>query len=79
MEFHIELTGSPPDVGAITQAVLALDPAGLVDIDSAQRVLRVAAAVNAGELLALIEGTGYALQEHQVIQIPSTCCGGCGG
>jgi hypothetical protein len=79
MEFHLELTGASPDVGAITQAVLALDPAALVDIDSAQSVLRVAAAVDAGELAALIEATGYPLQQHQLIQIPSTCCGGCSG
>lgn len=79
MEFHIDLVDALPDLGAVTEAILALDPAALVDLDPLQRVLRVAGSLDATELVSLIERSGYPLQAHQVTQLPSVCCGGCGG
>lgn len=44
----------------VREAIRAVDPAALVDIDPSGQALRVAAAVDA----------------DQVIQVPSVCCGG---
>jgi len=79
MEFHIEIVGPAPDVDAITDAILALDPAALVDIDPTGPVLRVAAALDALELLALMQQAGYPVAPDRVFQVPSICCGGCSG
>lgn len=78
MEFHVSLTGAKPDLDAIEESLRAVDPAGVIDTDQAGR-LRVAAAINAGELLAVLQQAGVAALPAQVSQVPSTCCGGCSG
>jgi hypothetical protein len=79
MEFHIRLTGPAPDPGAIEHAIGAVDPAVLVDIEPATGTLRVAASIDAAQLVALILQAGYPVARHQVTQVPSICCGGCSG
>lgn len=79
MEFHIKLHAAPRDVDTVRDAIQAVDPAAVVDIDSSGQSLRVAAAVDSAELLTVIRQAGYALDADRVIQIPSVCCGGCGG
>jgi len=79
MEFNIKLASSTLDLDAIQQAVRAVDPSALVDVDPQGQTLRVAASLDAAELVALISQAGYPLAQHQVVQAPSTCCGGCGG
>lgn len=79
MEFHIELVGATPDTDAVREAIRAVDPAALVDIDPSGQALRVAAAVDGVELLSLIRQAGYAVDADQMTQVPSVCCGGCGG
>jgi hypothetical protein len=79
MQFKINITGATPDIDAIEQAIGTIDPSALVDIDSAGRTLRVAAAIDAAQLLGLIGQAGYAVTAEQVEQVPSECCGGCGG
>ena len=77
MEFHIDMTGLTPDMDAIEAAIHAVDPAAMVDVDGAS--LRVSAWVDAAQLLLLINQAGYPVEQEQVSQIPSTCCGGCSG
>ena len=77
MEFHIDMTGLSPDMDVIEQAIHAVDPAALVDVDEAR--LRVSAWMDAAQLLLLINRAGYPVDQEQVSQIPSTCCGGCSG
>ena len=79
MEFNIKMAGSPPDLGAIEHAIRAVDPSALVDLDPQGRTLRVAASVDAAELVSLISQAGYPVAQHQVAQVPSICCGGCSG
>lgn len=79
MEFHIDTAGSTPDLGAIEAAIAAVDPAVVIDLDPAGQTLRVAAALDVLELLALVRQAGYRLADEQVFQVPSTCCGGCSG
>jgi copper chaperone CopZ len=79
MEFHVKTTGCAPDVDVILEAVRAVDPSAMVDIDPSGDMLRVAASVDATALIALVNQAGYAVAPDQVIQLPSICCGGCSG
>ena len=79
MEFHIEMAGCIPDIGAIEDAIGTIDPSVLVDIDAAGHTLRVAASVDAVLLVSLMSQAGYPVVEAQVVQVPSICCGGCSG
>lgn len=79
MEFHITMTGQVPEIGAIEQAIRTVDPSALVDIDPASGILRVAAWVDADQLVSLISQAGCPADRQQVKQIPSICCGGCSG
>lgn len=79
MEFKIEITGPAPDARVIEDAIRAVDPAALVDIDPDGQALRVAALVATHELVELITQAGYHVDPAQVRQLPSTCCGGCSG
>lgn len=79
MQSTIRITGLPPDVGAIEKALRAVDPSALVDIDSTGRTLRIAASIDAVQLLGVMKEAGYPVKEDQLERAPSECCGGCGG
>lgn len=79
MEFHITLPGILPDTAAIEYAIDPVDPAAVLDIDSADHLLRVATSLDAPALVALINRAGYPITLAQVYQVPSICCGGCSG
>lgn len=79
MEFRIELGNAAADVGVIDKVIRAADPATSVDMDSASATLRVAAALDAFDVARLLGQAGYPVTRQQVRQLPSVCCGGCGG
>lgn len=79
MEFHVRLDGAHPDLDSLGDAVREVDPSALLDIDASGTLLRVAAAVQAAELAALLAGAGAPVTRDQVRQLPSICCGGCSG
>ena len=79
MEFHIKLTTSIADLGAIEDAIREVDSSALVDVDPAGKMLRVATWFDADRLVSLIRQAGYSVDPLQVTQLPSICCGGCGG
>lgn len=79
MEFHVQLTGVAPDMEKILDAIQQLDPSAVMDIDDADQVLRVAAALELPDLLALLEDAGYHVPPEHIRQLPSICCGGCSG
>lgn len=79
VEFHVQLAGVQPDLGAIEQALLDADPAALVDIDASGGTLRVAGAFTAVDLVVLMRQSGHPVTPQQVEQQPSVCCGGCSG
>lgn len=79
MEFHIKMADSLLDIGTIDDAIRAVDASALVDIDSAGNTLRVATSVGAAELVLLLSQAGHPVGPHQVVQLPSICCGGCSG
>ena len=79
MEFHIKLTASIADLSAIENAIHEVDSSALVDVDPAGKMLRVATWFDADRLVSLIRQAGYPVDPLQVTQLPSICCGGCGG
>lgn len=79
MEFHVRLDGARPDLDVLGDAIREVDPSALLDIDSSGALLRVAASLQAGELVALLGGAGSPVTRDQVRQLPSICCGGCSG
>jgi len=79
MEFHIQLDRSISDFSAVENAIQEVDSAALVDIDPAGRVLRVSTWFDAARLIRLICQAGCPVDALQVTQLPSICCGGCGG
>jgi hypothetical protein len=42
-------------------------------------VLRVSASATAADLIGILRQTGWTVTPEQVVQLPSICCGGCGG
>ena len=79
MEFHIKTRGVRPDLGAINDALTGVDPVAMADLDSAAATLRVSAELSSPELLSLLTRSGYPVDWRQLEQVPSVCCGACGG
>lgn len=78
MEFHVRASRPLPPLAVIEDALLAFDPAAVVDLDPAQG-LRVSAAIDAAQLVDLLNGVGGGVLPAEVEQQPSVCCGGCSG
>ena len=78
MEYRIRLTAPLTDLTPIQTQLYAVDPAAQIDIDKPKEYLRVAAHVEAPELVRALDRAGYPVLPHQVIQLPSICCGGRG-
>lgn len=79
MEFHIKTMGVKPNLDAINSALLELDPMAVADIDAGNTSLRVAVELSSPELIALLSRAGYPVDWRQLEQVPSVCCGACGG
>lgn len=79
MEFHVQLNASQPDLDRFGNAIRDVDPAAVFDVDPSGALLRVAAAVQSAELIALLAQAGHPVDGAQVRQLPSICCGGCSG
>ena len=79
MEFHIKTHGVKPDLGAINVALVDVDPMAVADIDPEGSSLRVAVELSSPELIALLMEAGYPVDWRQLEEVPSVCCGACGG
>lgn len=79
MEFHIKTHGVKPDLDAINSALVDVDPLAVADMDPEGASLRVAVELGAPELIALLTGAGFPVDWRQLEQVPSVCCGACGG
>lgn len=79
MEFHVTLSGATPDPSVVEDAILAVDPAALVDIDASTRRLRIATSLDGRQLVALLNQAGVSVAPTQLVQLPSNCCGSCSG
>ena len=79
MEYHVRLGKALADLAPIEAELRAVDPMAQVDIDTPKEHLRVAAHLEPAELVSALDRAGYPVLPHQVVQLPSICCGGCGG
>jgi hypothetical protein len=79
MEFHIRTRGASPNLDAINAALLDIDPMAMADIEPGGASLRVSAALGSPELIALLTQAGYPVDWKQLEEVPSVCCGACGG
>jgi hypothetical protein len=73
-------TREPLDLAAIERAATALvDPAALIDLDKGGRTLRLATCATHEEVVAALNSAGIGQAAYDLMQLPSECCGGCGG
>ena len=79
MEYHVHYGRPIRSPGAIETAILAIDPAATVAIEPAAGRLRVSSWFNLADLLLLLHASGHPARDSQVTELPSVCCGGCGG
>lgn len=79
MEYHIDMGRQVPDLDLLEGAVLAEDPAAVVDLDPSGQVLRVSTSSDTQDLVRVLVDAGYAVGRRNVTTIPSVCCGGCSG
>lgn len=79
MEFHIALTSDAPDAAVVQDALFNVDPSAVVDLDMSGTVMRISASAMADELVTVLHQTGWHVAVKDVVQLPSICCGGCGG
>ena len=79
MQFKLQVSRPVTDLRPIADALLAQDPAAVVDADAAGIHLRVASTLGADELLRIVNAAGYHIAHGAIVGVPSECCGGCGG
>jgi hypothetical protein len=79
MEFHIALTEGAAEPGVIENAMFDIDPTAVVDLDMSGLVLRISSYVTVADLIVVLRQTGWVVTPEQVVQLPTICCGGCGG
>lgn len=72
-------TSASPDVAAIQQALAAVDPSALLDLDASGQNIRISTLATQAELLACLHHAGAADPSRYLAQLGSDCCGGCGG
>lgn len=77
MEFKIRI--DHPGLDAIERRVLDVDPAAMVDLDAADGRVRVSTCVQPFELAMALAAAGHPVAVADIEQLPSVCCGGCGG
>jgi hypothetical protein len=79
MEYHIDMAGVETDLRAIEDVLYDLDPAVIVAMARDGNTLRLTTYIPMTDLLGLIRQAGCRVEPHQVVELPSICCGGCGG
>lgn len=79
MEFHIALTEACPGPEVIQNAMLEIDASALVDLDMSGLVMRISSYVPTRDVIELLHRTGWPVAREQVVELPTICCGGCGG
>jgi hypothetical protein len=74
MEYHIDMAGTMPDLRAIEDVLYDLDSAVIVAMARDGNTY-----IPMADLLGLIKQAGCQVEPPQVVELPSICCGGCGG
>jgi hypothetical protein len=79
VEYTLPARADVPDPESLERLLHAIDTTALVDRDPLTGELRISSIASAGELVDLLRDAGCALSPSQLVRLPSTCCGGCGG
>ena len=67
------------DLAAIEHAIATLDPSALLDHDASGHTIRISTLATKDELLTCLQDAGATEPTRHLAQLPSDCCGGCGG
>ena len=76
MEYHIDMSGAKPDLRAIEDVLYDSDPAVVVAMAQDGCTLRIATYLPVTDLLGMMQQAGCQVELHQVVELPSICCGG---
>ncbi|MES2859525.1 MAG: hypothetical protein V4704_10155 [Pseudomonadota bacterium] len=68
-----------PELAAIERALSTLDTSALLDRDASGSTIRISTLATQDELLACLHAAGATDPSQHLVQLPSECCGGCGG
>ena len=79
MEYAVSPRADVPDPESLERLLHAIDTAALVDRDPLTGELRISSIAAAGEVVDLLREAGCDLNPSQLVRLPSTCSGGCGG
>ena len=79
MQYDVQLATASPNLAAIRDALAQSDPAAMTDFNPGTGLLRVSAGLSATELADVLARADQASVPAQIMALPSTCCGGCGG
>lgn len=79
MEYAIRLDAVSPDLTAITDALLDIDPAAIADLDTDGHTLRLSTNMLDCELVDALARSGNPVSTDQIQRLPSICCGSCSG
>ena len=77
MQYHIRFAGPVAAVERLADAVTWVDPAAITD--HAGALVRISTCLSHAQLESLCGEAGIALGDGDLEQLPSECCGGCGG
>jgi len=80
MQYIVALS-SNVDVGREKWAALidAEDASAIIDFPAGSGVMRISTSLRSQDLRALATAAGFHLGPDAIEQLPSECCGGCGG
>lgn len=79
MDYAI-LTPTPlADIRALASAILAVDPAAVIDLAADGRTVLLATVLGSRSVEDLFAEAGHPLPAGTVSPLASNCCGGCGG
>jgi len=78
MRYTLSTRGTP-DIAAIEQAIVELDPAAVLDLGTQASMVRISSVATEAELIDCLRQAGVTAGADQLVRLPSECCGGCGG
>ena len=79
MEVHIHSALDAHHRSALSEQILGLDPAAVIDLAPNTSALRISTVLTHKELMQQLHSIGLTPAQHEVEVIPSVCCGGCSG
>lgn len=79
MQYVIALPAAASDSGRFAELIAAEDPGAVLDRAPDAPTLRLSTCLTPGELHALATSSGMPIGAESIVQLPSECCGGCGG